>query len=1059
MDTPVEYINDAVLVVSPDGTIMSSNASACSLLEYEDKALIGQPVERVFYEDAPDNNSVMNDLFTTGRIAHSEKTCLSRHGRKIPVLRSTSALRDRNGSVQGIVCMVQDIACRKPMELALKEVALLAHENAIMANLGRIIGSSLNIDDVYERFAEEARKLIPFDRIALSIINADNRTHYNAYVSGTDVAERRLGEVYPLAGTATELLLRGISGLIIQTNTAQDVAARYPGYINIPRSGLQSKLSVSLLSKDRAIGALHFRSQQPNVYTDRDMKVAERIAAHIAGAVANAQIFLDRKRTEEVLQQSEDSAKRLARENELVAEIGRIISSTLNIEEIYERFAEKMREVLPFDRISINIADLAKNTNTIRYASGHEASSRRTGEIIPLAGTMTEEVIRTRSSLLIHVDDGEKLLLRFPVLRQTIQSGIRSILVVPLFSRGETIGALYFRSRMPHAYGKDESRLAEKIANQIAGAIATAQLYLDRLRAEEVLRESEARFRSLTELSSDGYWEQDEHQCFTRVSGKCFGEIRDTATLIGKTFWETPGLFADPTVRAAVRNTMDAQEPFYDFEYRYKELDGRLRYITTSGTPIYSVSGRFIGYRGIAKDITERRRDEQLLALEHRVYHCLADADDASTALKTVIRAICETQSWECGRYFRVDASADVLRYDEFWCMPGMNLDEFIARSVGITYARGVGLAGTVWESGQPLWVEDITAGACTTPHRISQDTGLHGTFLFPVTAEGHTLGVFTFLCQAVRETDGRLMAAVRAIGSEIGQFLQRKEAEKALWESRQELRDAYEELKITQSNLLQREKMASVGQLAAGVAHEINNPVGFIRSNLGSMQKYVKKLKEFIQVQSEALEGLPSDRHAAVKDCAKALKLDYVYQDIDSLLSESLEGTDRIKNIVSDLKNFSRVDTAESGMADIHAGIESTLTIVWNELKYKATVTKEYGDIPPTTCNIGKLNQVFMSLLINAAQAIDEKGVIGIRTWQENGSIYVTISDTGCGIPAEKISRIFDPFFTTKEVGQGTGLGLSIAYDIVKKSGGDIRVESEPGKGSAFTISIPIKQ
>jgi len=268
------------------------------------------------------------------------------------------------------------------------------------------------------------------------------------------------------------------------------------------------------------------------------------------------------------------------------------------------------------------------------------------------------------------------------------------------------------------------------------------------------------------------------------------------------------------------------------------------------------------------------------------------------------------------------------------------------------------------------------------------------------------------------------------------------------------ELEKAYAELKAAQSQILQQEKMASIGQLAAGVAHEINNPMGFIISNLGTLGKYVERLKEFIHVQSAFTA---SEQSKKLEESRKRLKIDYIIEDTNQLLKESLDGAERVKMIVQNLKSFSHIDEAEWKMADINAGIESTINIVWNELKYKATVKKEYGDIPPTKCNPGQLNQVFMNILVNAAHAIEKQGEITMKTWHEDNNIFVSISDTGHGIPADKINRIFEPFFTTKEVGKGTGLGLSIAYDIVKKHNGDIMVESEVGKGSRFTVKIPV--
>ncbi|MBC8555769.1 MAG: HAMP domain-containing protein [Candidatus Brocadiales bacterium] len=272
------------------------------------------------------------------------------------------------------------------------------------------------------------------------------------------------------------------------------------------------------------------------------------------------------------------------------------------------------------------------------------------------------------------------------------------------------------------------------------------------------------------------------------------------------------------------------------------------------------------------------------------------------------------------------------------------------------------------------------------------------------------------------------------------------------------ELKDAYTELSTSQSQVLQQEKMASIGQLAAGVAHEINNPMGFISSNLGTLDKYVHKLTEFIDTQTAAVESLKSTEVLeALKEKRKKLKLDYIFEDVEQLIQESLEGAERVKKIVQNLKTFSRVDQAEYKPADINECIESTLNIVWHELKYKTTVEKDYGKIALTKCYPQQLNQVFMNLLINAAQAIEKQGEIKIKTWNGDGTINISISDTGQGIPEDKISKIFEPFYTTKPVGKGTGLGLSIAYEIVHKHNGEITIDSEVGKGTTFNIRIPV--
>jgi two-component system NtrC family sensor kinase len=272
------------------------------------------------------------------------------------------------------------------------------------------------------------------------------------------------------------------------------------------------------------------------------------------------------------------------------------------------------------------------------------------------------------------------------------------------------------------------------------------------------------------------------------------------------------------------------------------------------------------------------------------------------------------------------------------------------------------------------------------------------------------------------------------------------------------ELEKAYSELQLTQAKVIQQEKMASIGQLAAGVAHEINNPMGFISSNLNTLVKYMERLTDFIHTQSRALESLDGIQVAdELRDKRKTLKIDYVIDDTRELIRESMDGAERVRTIVQNLKSFSRVDDAESRPADINECITSTINIVWNELKYKASLVRELGVIPLTRCHPQQINQVFLNLLVNAAQSIDKQGEIVVRSWHENGSIYAQVTDTGCGMPPDVLKQIFEPFFTTKEVGRGTGLGLSITYDIVKKHNGEITATSEEGKGTTFTVRLPV--
>ncbi|MFA6314051.1 MAG: bacteriohemerythrin [Sterolibacterium sp.] len=254
---------------------------------------------------------------------------------------------------------------------------------------------------------------------------------------------------------------------------------------------------------------------------------------------------------------------------------------------------------------------------------------------------------------------------------------------------------------------------------------------------------------------------------------------------------------------------------------------------------------------------------------------------------------------------------------------------------------------------------------------------------------------------------------------------------------------------------LLQSEKMAAVGQLAAGVAHEINNPIGFVNSNLGSLGRYAEQLLQVIDAYAESVSS-PAPPLAAL---LARTDLPFLRDDMVALLRESQEGLDRVKKIVQDLKDFSHASDSEWLDTDLLAGLESTLNVVWNEIKYKAEVIREFADLPPVRCIPGQINQVFMNLLVNAGQAIAEHGVIALRSGVEDGWIWIEVADSGCGMPPEVLKHVFEPFFTTKPVGSGTGLGLSVTWDIVvNKHAGRIDVKSEPGQGSAFRVWLPLK-
>lgn len=313
----------------------------------------------------------------------------------------------------------------------------------------------------------------------------------------------------------------------------------------------------------------------------------------------------------------------------------------------------------------------------------------------------------------------------------------------------------------------------------------------------------------------------------------------------------------------------------------------------------------------------------------------------------------------------------------------------------------------------------------------------------------------------AVRENEKINRALQHAKAQMEIEIEERKSTHAALEREKEEQRILIKKLEDAHNQLLQSEKLASIGQLAAGVAHEINNPIGFVNSNLGTLKTYVNNLLQLIDIYERGQHLLATDPvlYNCIKDARMNADLDFLREDIGVLISESIDGTARVRRIVQDLRDFSRVDSAEWQLADLHAGLESTLNVVWNEIKFKADVVRELGTLPPVECRLSQVNQVFMNLLVNAVQSIPEHGTIILRSGCSDDQVWVSISDTGHGIPQEIMTRIFDPFFTTKPVGKGTGLGLSVSYGIVHKHGGHIDVQSQLGHGSTFTIWLPVRR
>ena len=347
---------------------------------------------------------------------------------------------------------------------------------------------------------------------------------------------------------------------------------------------------------------------------------------------------------------------------------------------------------------------------------------------------------------------------------------------------------------------------------------------------------------------------------------------------------------------------------------------------------------------------------------------------------------------------------------------------------------------------GRPIvdWLPEGAAGVPQLAHALVAGARVRGAEAVVVRSDGRYVPVGVSLAPLV--TGGRRHGAV-AIFQDLS------------------------ELKQLQRQVLQSEKMASIGQLAAGVAHEINNPIGFVHANLFQMEEYLADLRRLHEgaaalAERAAREGAPALQAAAAEWNALAAKLDadFLLDDCAKAIRESLEGAERVRHIVQDLRSFAHRDDGEWVMADLNRCLDSTAHIVWTMMKHSVVLRKEYAALPPVRCLPLQLEQVFMNLLVNAYQAIEQRaaaagsgGEIVLRTAADAERVIVSVSDDGIGIPPAHRDRIFDPFFTTKEVGVGTGLGLSTSFEIVRRHGGAIRALDRPGGGTVFEVELPL--
>ena len=921
-------------------------------------------------------------------------------------------------------------------------------ENAVLAEIGRVMSASPDINEVFDRFADRVGILIPFDRMMILSVDVEKGTITNAYLAGLDVKGAGRGRTSEIADTSFEDVVRTRLGYVKVRGAAEELATRVPIVSAHLAAGLKSFLAVPLISADRVVGVLSMRSASPDAYTQEDLNLAQRVGNQIAGVVANAQLYAERVSAEHALRESERKARRAAQETAIIANIGRVISSTLNLEKVYPHFADAVRELIPFDRLAIVTGALAENTSGPSYTPGMKQNANvrsyaiglehldppRRNELAPITSESLLQVVNTRSSLLLQTDDRDEVKNRFPALVRLFDGGIRSFLSVPLVSGDEIVGILSLRSRQTNAYCDENVVLAEQIAPHLASAIANAAHFEESVVAQLALQRSEAATQRLAEenavmaeigriisssLDISDIYDQFADQVrklvqFDRLTIMTADHETDSMTvryLSGQKVANQLLGAIIPMKGAMAGSAILNREGWYLAASEALEQlgpgSGVERAVGAGLRSFLAVPlihrDRAIGALSMSTTSAEAYTEEDL-KLSERIGTQIAGAIDRAQLLDERTKAqLALQESEERFRSLFEDSAAGIVLADRYGQL--IKVNQAMCRFLGYDEPEltsksvsEVTFHGDREESNSLL--RHLWAGAIDS-------FAIEKRFLHE---DGHLVwGALSV--SAVRDAGGNIVCSV----AQIQDITERK---------------------LLQEQLLQSQKMEAVGQLAGVVAHDFNN---LLTAILG----YASLAK---------------------------MQLDPGDPGYDYLEHVQSAG-ERAATITRQLLTFSRRQSYEPKVVGLNDCILSTSGMLRRLIGENIElVTLPAPELSLVMVDPSQIEQVLVNLAVNARDAMPDGGKLTIMTADvflgpdsmqfvdlpPGRYVRLSVSDTGVGMSSEVQARVFEPFFTTKEVGKGTGLGLATCYGIVKQSGGDIRVMSEPGKGSTFEVFLP---
>jgi PAS domain S-box-containing protein len=895
---------------------------------------------------------------------------------------SFAALASPNAGpyLQADIDMGQRIADQIAGTLRLAELVHQADDRTaevrLVEELGRITSSVPGIDDLFAHLAPVVKEAIPYERLSVSVLERGDSVFRNVFIDGEiRVPALTAGTVTPVLASGVDDLIQGRRASVTNSQRLISLTKHVEAEADCFAAGLRSKLAVSLVANGRLVAVIHFRSADPDFYTQRHVRLAEAMANQISGAVLNGILF--------------GRLENQATEAETMAAIGRVMTSSNNLDGLFEVVLKQVKSLIPADRMALNTLNFETGTTVKVLAAGLDVNEFPPGVTSPLpaSGSYIRKLLdgtRARSGAAL-----EEFAHGYPEVEAVWKAGIRSLLHVPLVFDDDLIGVLAIGSTSENAYGDREIEIAESVSRQIAGAIANLQLSQQREFALSALGESESLFRALLQYAPNGL-------VVTDATGRIVLVNEQTDSLFGYSAGELEGQKVDILVPSRLRGGHPAHREGYMHQPTSRTMGSALDLVAlrNDGTeipvdislgPLETSEGTLI--ISSIRDMTETR--------------------EAETALRTSEAELSDLFENAPLGYHEVDSEGRVTRVNTTLLeMLGLAREEMVGQSV-FEFVMDESRAKAVEALESAL---NARPGELATTNRtMVRKDGTH----LPITAD----------YRQIRDETGKV-TGLRVSSRDVT------------------------DVKRLENQLMHAQKMEAVGQLAGGVAHDFNNILTAVMAHA-----------------SLAKRGL------SPADCE-------IVEDIEGIL----KAADRAADLTRQLLTFSRQDVARPKPISLDQLLPEMDRMVRRligehiELVYLLNTSNARVMIDP-----GQVEQVITNLVLNARDAMPGGGTItmetsfmtlpgmtgtvlagNVNTGNSRGLepgryMCVLVTDTGEGMDEETLLRIFDPFFTTKEPGKGTGLGLATCYGVIAEAGGEIRVESEPGRGTRFDVVLPL--